>query len=351
MAALTDSNAGFSFENALRNRVLGQRNLHLPKATSTGTTIVGVVYESGIVLGADTRATEGPIVADKNCEKVRRRIPTPSSPDYAVKATCARTGLLTVLGPFEQIHYISEHIRCCGAGTAADTEFTTNMISSNIKLHELSTGRPPLVATAMTMLKQYLFQFVSPVHSSLPSNGTLIKLVPHRYQGQVGAALVLGGIDPTGPHLYTVAPHGSTDKLPYVTMGSGSLAAMAVFETYWKPNMTRQEAIDVVSEAIEAGIWNDLGSGSNVDVCVIEGEHVEGKYTGKAKTDYLRNYRTPNEKVTKERNYKWRRGVTAWTKEEVKKLIVAEEVVPLSGGLATGPEGSGAGASEMEVDA
>ncbi|BGO93026.1 hypothetical protein NBRC10512_004247 [Rhodotorula toruloides] len=296
MAALTDSNAGFSFENALRNRVLGQRNLHLPKATSTGTTIVGVVYESGIVLGADTRATEGPIVADKNCEK---------------------------------IHYISEHIRCCGAGTAADTEFTTNMISSNIKLHELSTGRPPLVATAMTMLKQYLFQ----------------------YQGQVGAALVLGGIDPTGPHLYTVAPHGSTDKLPYVTMGSGSLAAMAVFETYWKPNMTRQEAIDVVSEAIEAGIWNDLGSGSNVDVCVIEGEHVEGKYTGKAKTDYLRNYRTPNEKVTKERNYKWRRGVTAWTKEEVKKLIVAEEVVPLSGGLATGPEGSGAGASEMEVDA
>lgn len=98
-------------------------------------------------------------------------------------------------------------------------------------------------------------------------------------------------------------------------MGSGSLAAMAVFETYWKPNMTRQEAIDVVSEAIEAGIWNDLGSGSNVDVCVIEGEQVEGKYTGKAKTDYLRNYRTPNEKVTKERNYKWRRGVTAWTKE------------------------------------
>lgn len=85
MAALTDSNAGFSFENALRNRVLGQRNLHLPKATSTGTTIVGVVYESGIVLGADTRATEGPIVADKNCEKVRRRSSSPHTPDYAVE--------------------------------------------------------------------------------------------------------------------------------------------------------------------------------------------------------------------------------------------------------------------------
>lgn len=126
--------------------------------------------------------------------------------------------------------------------------------------------------------------------------------------------MVLGGIDPTGPHLYTVAPHGSTDKLPYVTMGSGSLAAMATFESSWRPEMTRQAAIDLVCDAIESGIWNDLGSGSNVDVCVIEGERdpESGKWsaTGKAKTDMLRNYKTPNEKVTKERNYKWRRSAT-----------------------------------------
>jgi 20S proteasome alpha/beta subunit len=48
---------------------------------------------------------------------------------------------------------------------------------------------------------------------------------------------VLGGVDATGPQLFTVHPHGSTDKLPYVTMGSGSLAAMAVFESEWKANM------------------------------------------------------------------------------------------------------------------
>ncbi|GAA5955261.1 hypothetical protein JCM3765_003263 [Sporobolomyces pararoseus] len=292
MSLYSTSESGFSFENSLRNTSLANKNLGLPKATSTGTTIVGCLYENGLVLGADTRATEGPIVADKNCEK---------------------------------IHFISEHIRCCGAGTAADTEFTTNMISSNITLHQLSTGRAPLVSTAMTMLKQYLFQ----------------------YQGQVGAALVLGGIDPTGAHLYTVAPHGSTDKLPYVTMGSGSLAAMATFESKWKPNMTRQAAIDLVCEAIESGIWNDLGSGSNVDVCVIEGERDSqtGKWNkdGKAKTEMLRNYKTPNEKVTKERNYKWRRGTTAWTKEQITKLVVGEEVVP----LAAAPQHQAA----MEVDA
>lgn len=123
---------------------------------------------------------------------------------------------------------------------------------------------------------------------------TMLKQMLFRYQGQVGAALVLGGCDPTGAHLFTVAPHGSTvslscflylhiltllqDKLPYVSMGSGSLAAMAVLESTWKPKMTvrpstsamvinltvmlqREQAIEVVANAISAGIFNDLGSG------------------------------------------------------------------------------------------
>jgi 20S proteasome alpha/beta subunit len=60
----------------------------------------------------------------------------------------------------------------------------------------------------------------------------------NRYQGHIGAALVLGGYDINGPQLYTIYPHGSTDKLPYVTMGSGSLAAMSVFESKWRPNLT-----------------------------------------------------------------------------------------------------------------
>lgn len=107
---------------------------------------------------------------------------------------------------------------------------------------------------------------------------------------------MLGGIDETGAHLFTIAPHGSTDKLPYVTMGSGSLAAMAVFETYWKPNLSRDDAIALVTEAVEAGIYNDLGSGSNVDICIIEEKG----------TEMLRNHKI-YAKVGKARNYKWRR--------------------------------------------
>ncbi|KAJ1524711.1 proteasome core particle subunit beta 2 [Nowakowskiella sp. JEL0078] len=247
---------GFSFDNFVRNNLLELKGLHPPKATKTGTTIVGCLYKDGLVLGADTRATEGPIVADKNCEK---------------------------------IHYLTPNMYCCGAGTAADTEFTTNLISSRLELHRLQTGRQSRVVTAMTMLKQHLF----------------------RHQGHIGAALVLGGVDLNGPQLYTIYPHGSTDKLPYVTMGSGSLAAMAIFESRWKPNMTREEGIELVKDAIESGIFNDLGSGSNVDVVVITKEN----------TEILRNYKKPNQRVAKEQSYKFPRGKTPFIKSDIRSLV------------------------------
>ena len=98
---------------------------------------------------------------------------------------------------------------------------------------------------------------------------TLLKKKLFQYQGQLSAALVLGGVDHTGPHLYTVYPHGSTDKLPYVTMGSGSLAAMAIFESGYQDDMTLEQAMNLVESAIMAGINNDLGSGSNVDLTTI----------------------------------------------------------------------------------
>ena len=47
-----------------------------------------------------------------------------------------------------------------------------------------------------------------------------------------------------------IFPHGSTDALPYATMGSGSLNAMAVFEAGYKDDMTRDEAVALAARAI-----------------------------------------------------------------------------------------------------
>lgn len=40
-----------------------------------------------------------------------------------------------------------------------------------------------------------------------------------RYQGHVGASLVVGGVDRTGPQLYSVHPHGAYSRLPFTALG------------------------------------------------------------------------------------------------------------------------------------
>ncbi|PVH17685.1 proteasome subunit beta type-2 [Candidozyma duobushaemuli] len=254
---------GLSFDNYQRNQFLSANGYAAPKATSTGTTIVGAKFKGGVVIAADTRATTGSIVADKNCEK---------------------------------LHRLAPRIWCAGAGTAADTEMVTQLIASNLELHAMWQSRQPRVITALTLLKQHLF----------------------KYQGHLGAYLIVAGSDPTGSHLMSVQAHGSTDVGEYLSLGSGSLAAMAVLETNWTPDMTREEAVKLCADAIEAGIWNDLGSGSNVDVCVME--------TGKDAQLY-RNYLTPNVRGAKTQSYKFPRGTTAVLRESIRDFVDVEETV------------------------
>lgn len=225
--------AGFDFDNALRNSMLlGMKGSDkLPQGKKTGTTIVAVVYKDGVVLGADTRATSGSEVAEKNCEK---------------------------------IHYLAPNLMCCGAGTAADTEMITQMIASQLELLRMNTHSSSRVVTACTLLKRRLY----------------------RYQGHISAALILGGCDLNGPAVYQIAPHGSTAKSNYTTMGSGSLAAMAVMESSWKEDMNEEEAVELVKRSVCAGIFNDLGSGSNCDVCIVRMDGTK---------DYRRNDVKPNE--------------------------------------------------------
>jgi 20S proteasome subunit beta 2 len=245
---------GFDFSLANRNALLFNQGMKLPKFTKTGTTIAGIVFKDGVVLGADTRATAGPIVAQKNCEK---------------------------------IHYIAPNIYCCGAGTAADTENVTEMIASQLALMRLNTSTESRVVVALTRLKRYLF----------------------RYMGYVSAALVLGGVDSTGPHLHTVWPQGSTSTLPYVTMGSGSLAAMAVFEKEYtaKEDIDEEQAMQLVQNAILSGINNDLGSGSNVDLCVITRD----------KTEFHRNIFKTQIPHKKDYRYTYPKGTTQILSREV----------------------------------
>ncbi|XP_073497975.1 proteasome subunit beta type-10-like [Phyllobates terribilis] len=257
---------GFSFENCLRNNSIESNasalGLQPPKARKTGTTIAGIVYKDGVILGADRRATDDMVVADKNCAK---------------------------------IHYISDNIYCCGAGVAADAEYVTNLLSSNLAMHAMSTGRPPRVCTATRILKQLLY----------------------RYRGHIGASIIIGGYDVRGPHINGVHPHGSTDNSLFTALGSGADAAIAVLEDCYKPNMTLEEAKQLVTASITAGILGDLGSGSGVDLCVITREGAQ----------VFRGYTQTETKGKRSSSYRYPRGTTAVLGETITRFDLVEETV------------------------
>lgn len=115
-----------------------------PRCVKTGTTIAGCIFkvvfdslslveflaslrivQNGVILGADTRATAGTIVEDPNCAK---------------------------------IHYMAPNIYCCGAGVAADCDYITRLVSNQLVLHRLYTGRNIRVVTVATILKQRLYK-------------------------------------------------------------------------------------------------------------------------------------------------------------------------------------------------
>jgi 20S proteasome subunit beta 2 len=144
------------------------------------------------------------------------------------------------------------YFSCAGAGTLADIVKTSDWVSSNMELIRMNSNRKFIpVKAAVNFAKQYLF----------------------RFQGRFRAHFIYGGVDNDGPHIFAVHPHGSTDRVPYATLGSGSYSAMSVFESRWQPDMSESDATQLVRDAIAAGIFNDLGSGSNVDICVISKFH------------------------------------------------------------------------------
>jgi 20S proteasome subunit beta 2 len=193
----------------------------------------------------------------------------------------------------EKLHYVAPNMYCAGAGTAADCDKTTKNISSQLELHRLNTGRQVPVCTANRIVKQMLF----------------------RYQGYIGTYLIIGGVDKTGPHLYEVAAHGSTSKLPFCAMGSGTLPAMSVLEGGWKKDLEEADAKQLVRNAIAAGIFNDMGSGSNVDLVVIKAND---------NVQYLRGYDKANEKGVRRQKYTYPKGTTAILTEKVRNITMSE---------------------------
>lgn len=210
----------FNFRNFWRNEEKFSQKLNFYNLKKTGTTICGILYKKGIILGSDTRATNGNLICDMNCEK---------------------------------IHFISPNICCGGAGTSADIENVTKLLSNQLELLRISSGRETRVNSSISICQKILYE----------------------HKGFLSAALIIGGLDFNGSHLFAVYPHGSSEKVPFVSLGSGSLAATSILDNNFKKNLNLNGALLILQESIKAGIYNDTGSGGSIDLCIITKKNIK----------------------------------------------------------------------------
>lgn len=90
------------------------------------------------------------------------------------------------------------------------------MIKRELELHRFNTHSESRVQMASHRLANHVF----------------------RYGGHIGVHSIIGGVDVKGPQLIEVSADGHSKAGPYLTMGSGSLAAMGIMETQFREGMT-----------------------------------------------------------------------------------------------------------------
>ena len=181
-----------------------------------GTTTVGVVCKDGVILASDTRVTMGFYVAHKHGKKV---------------------------------YQIDDHLAMTIAGSLADAQKAVDVLTTNAKLYKIELGRPLPISSAARLLANLLFS---------------ARYVP------LLAQVLVGGLDDTGPHIFSIDPFGSLTEEKCVSTGSGSPVAYGILEDKYKDGVSVKEMLPVIVKAVDAAMKRDSASGDSFNVAVID---------------------------------------------------------------------------------
>jgi proteasome beta subunit len=181
-----------------------------------GTTTIGVVCKDGVILASDTRVTMGFYVAHKHGKKVYK---------------------------------IDDHLAMTISGTVADAQRTVDILTANAQLYKISMGRPLPVSSAARLVANLFFS--------------------SRYAPLLTQVLI-GGVDDTGPHVYSLDPFGSLTEEKCVATGSGSPIAYGVLEDKYREDMSVVELLPIIVKAVNSAMKRDAASGDSFNVAVID---------------------------------------------------------------------------------
>lgn len=143
-------------------------------------------------------------------------------------------------------------------------------------MFELKYGKEPSVAATSRMM---------------------VNLINYYKRYGLSMGLMLSGIDETGPNLYYINTEGSRIKGNIFSVGSGMTYAYGVLDTFYRYDMTVEEAVELGKKAIYHATNRDTGSGGVVRVYHVHKdgwtEVIPGKNVNELHYQYLKEKGLP----------------------------------------------------------
>ena len=174
---------------------------------SKGTTTLGFVFNEGVLIAVDSRASMGSFVSSEDVRKVIE---------------------------------INEYLLGTMAGGAADCSFWERHLAQLCRLYELRNGERISVAAASRIFANIVFNY--------------------RNHG-LSIGSMIAGWDRTGPNLYFIDNSGTRLKGNIFSVGSGSTYAYGVLDSHYRKDLTVKEAVELGIRAIYHATHRDSGSG------------------------------------------------------------------------------------------
>ncbi|KAF8820621.1 proteasome subunit [Cardiosporidium cionae] len=206
---------------------------------TTGTTIIAVSFNGGVVFGADTRTSNGPFVSSRATNK------------------------------FSLLH---ERIALACAGSSADTAAIEKIVRIQLEMHAQELNSPGGEFTKNG----------SQLPLRLPTVLSAAKLVQsplYTYKDNLFASLIVGGWCPKrGGEIYCTPKGGKLVKQSYAADGSGSLFILSYLDQHYHNDLTKEECQDIVRDAVSYAIYRDHLSGGAIRQLTITENSVEEAY-------------------------------------------------------------------------
>lgn len=190
------------------------------KEMDTGTTSVGVTTADTVVIATDRRASlGGRVVSNKAVQKV------------------------------EQVH---DRAALTMVGSVGGAQSFIRSIRAEANLYEARRGESMSINALAT------------IASNFARGGPFIMINP-----------ILGGVDDTGPHVYSIDPLGGLSEDDYVVTGSGMQFALGVLEQEYDEDIDHETGIEVAARAVESATERDTASGNGITIAEVTEEGVD----------------------------------------------------------------------------